>query len=277
MRMKSFYEYFKEKTWDLTENWYAELDKSKDGVYSTTDDSQITILKKQNHAFHEIFAELFNTESEAPTEAFDEWVTSIAKDPAHLSTPLDEIISEFLSVQEQYFDVVQNYIEESTTVLSHKEVNTLNRLISQSFRKIMSEFSRRNIEESNRMLKAQQEMIIELSTPVIKIKQDVAILPLVGDIDTHRAQVIFDKTLEQCNDMQIEELVIDLSGVAIIDTMVAAQIFQVIDGLKLIGTVASLSGIRPEIAQTAVQLGINFRNIKIYSSLAQAIHHTKTL
>lgn len=275
--MKSFYEYFKDKTWDLTENWYAELDKRKDGVYSTTDASQIAILKEQNHAFHEIFAEIFNTESDAPTEAFDEWVTSIAKDTAHLSTPLDEIISEFLSVQEQYFDVVQYYIEESTTMLSHKEVNTLNRVISQSFRKIMSEFSKRNIEESNRMLKAQQEMIVELSTPVIKIKQDVAILPLVGDIDTHRAQVIFDKTLEQCNNMQIEELVIDLSGVAIIDTMVAAQIFQVIDGLKLIGTIASLSGIRPEIAQTAVQLGINFRNIKIYSSLAQAIQHTKTL
>ncbi|NRG44983.1 STAS domain-containing protein [Bacillus sp. CRN 9] len=273
--MKTFYEFFKEKTWDLTEQWYASLDKNLDGVYGSTDQVQIENLKKQNYYFHEIFCELFNEQAEAVDEKFDQWLDATAKDPAHLNTPLDQIIGEFLSVQEKYYELVQDYIAYLGDKLSHKEVNTINRQISTSFNKLIREFSRRNIEESDRMLKAQQEMITELSSPVIKIKHDVAILPLVGDIDTHRAQVIFDKTLQQCNDIQIEELVIDLSGVAIIDTMVAAQIFQVIDGLKLIGTVASLSGIRPEIAQTAVQLGINFREVKIYTSLGQALQHTK--
>ncbi|MDV2583684.1 STAS domain-containing protein, partial [Alkalibacillus haloalkaliphilus] len=83
------------------------------------------------------------------------------------------------------------------------------------------------------LLQSQQEMITELSSPVILIKDQIAILPLVGDIDTYRAKIIFDKTLKQCNDLQVEHLVIDLSGVPIIDTMVANQIFHVISGLEL--------------------------------------------
>lgn len=75
----------------------------------------------------------------------------------------------------------------------------------------------------------------------------------------------------QCREQKSEKLFIDLSGIAIIDTVVAHQIFQVISGLKIIGIETALSGISPEIAQTAVQLGVNFKNIKVYNTLAQAM------
>ncbi|MDQ0273446.1 STAS domain-containing protein [Cytobacillus purgationiresistens] len=273
--MKNLYEFIKERTWSITEQWYADLDKSKDGVYGTTDYVQIQSLKNQNHEFHVIFCELFNADSSETEERFDNWLDAVARDQGHLNTPLDQIIGEFLTVQEQYYRLVQDYVISLDYTSTHDEVYQWNNLITASFSKLIREFSKRNIDESEKLLQAQQEMIVELSSPVIKIKQDVAILPLVGDIDTHRAQVIFDKTLSHCNEFQIEELVIDLSGVVIIDTMVAAQIFQVIDGLKLIGTVASLTGIRPEIAQTAVQLGINFSGVKVYATLEQALQNTK--
>ncbi|MFP3490379.1 STAS domain-containing protein, partial [Staphylococcus sp. SIMBA_130] len=83
-----------------------------------------------------------------------------------------------------------------------------------------------------------------------------ALLPLVGDIDSDRATAIFENTLEGCTTKRVDHLFIDLSGVYLVDTRVAQQIFQLITGLKLIGVTATLSGIRPEIAQTAVQLGI---------------------
>lgn len=135
----------------------------------------------------------------------------------------------------------------------------------------MIAFSVRNQELSEELLQAQKDMITELSSPVIHLNEQIALLPLIGEIDTHRAKVIFDQTLEQCVNTRVDSLLIDLSGVPVIDTMVANQIFSLIDGLKLIGTKASLSGIRPEIAQTAIQLGIDFTHIRIYSSISAAL------
>jgi rsbT co-antagonist protein RsbR len=114
-------------------------------------------------------------------------------------------------------------------------------------------------------------MIHELSSPVITIKKDIALLPLVGDIDTTRAKIILESTLQQCGDKRIAHLYIDLSGVVTVDTMVAHQIFQLIDALGLLGVKSTLSGIRPEVAQTAIQLGLSFENIRIKSNLAQAL------
>ncbi|WP_053070387.1 STAS domain-containing protein [Alkalihalobacillus pseudalcaliphilus] len=269
--MKSIYQFLKERTWDLTEEWYQSLDKTQDGVYSSTNPQQIQKLKEQNHQFHLNFIELFNKDSDDMSAAFDRWVDKIAKDQGHLNTPLDQTIGEFFKVQAQYIDLVQVYIDGLDEKPSHKDVNEWNQIITKSLNNVIQEYSKKNIIESEKLLRSQQEMILELSSPVIAIRNDIAILPLVGDIDTHRAQVIFDKTLSQCNELQVQNLVIDLSGVAIVDTMVASKIFQVIEGLKLIGTTASLSGIRPEIAQTAIQLGINFKSVDTYSSLAQAL------
>ncbi|QUG41769.1 STAS domain-containing protein [Psychrobacillus sp. INOP01] len=114
-------------------------------------------------------------------------------------------------------------------------------------------------------------MIIELSAPVIKLKSTTALLPLVGEIDTNRAKVILESTLKQCAKLQINHLYIDLLGVPVVDTMVAHQLFQMINALKLIGVSTSLSGVSPSIAQTTIQLGIDFKDIKTYSSIEQAM------
>ncbi|MDF4189845.1 RsbT co-antagonist RsbRB, partial [Ligilactobacillus salivarius] len=76
-----------------------------------------------------------------------------------------------------------------------------------------------------------------------------------------------------CAKRRVEHLLIDLSGVVVVDTMVAHQIFKLIEALNLIGVRSTLSGIRPEIAQTAVQLGIDFSNITIKTNLAQALNY----
>ncbi|WP_224428317.1 STAS domain-containing protein [Cytobacillus oceanisediminis] len=130
---------------------------------------------------------------------------------------------------------------------------------------------------SNRQLVAQQEMINELSSPVISLSNSRALLPLVGDIDTARAASILENTIKQCAEKKVSRLFIDLSGVVIIDTMVAHQIFQLINGLSLIGVKTTLSGIRPEIATTAIQLGLSFTDISIASTLSKAIEQDGNL
>ncbi|WP_409250570.1 STAS domain-containing protein [Bacillus sp. SCS-153A] len=112
---------------------------------------------------------------------------------------------------------------------------------------------------------------LELSIPVIKISETIGVLPLIGDIDTKRAQELMDKALTRGSELGLEHLVIDLSGVPIIDTMVANRIFKVVESLSLLGIEAILTGVRPEIAQTMVHLGIKISHIPVTSSLQAAM------
>nr|WP_251030358.1 STAS domain-containing protein [Bacillus sp. ISL-35] len=112
---------------------------------------------------------------------------------------------------------------------------------------------------------------LELSIPVIKISNQIGVLPIIGDIDTQRAQELMNKALMKSSELSLEHLIIDLSGVPIIDTMVADRIFKVVRALSLLGVNTILSGIRPEIAQTMVNLGVNVSDIPVTSSVHMAM------
>jgi rsbT co-antagonist protein RsbR len=122
-------------------------------------------------------------------------------------------------------------------------------------------------------MSAAEANALELSIPIIRVKEDIGVLPLIGDLDTRRAQELMNKALREGTKFNLSYFIIDLSGVPIIDTMVADQIFKVIDALMLTGIKSILTGIRPEIAQTIVHLGIdlNQKGITIFSSLHQAL------
>lgn len=115
------------------------------------------------------------------------------------------------------------------------------------------------------------EIFMETSSVKIPLSNRVGVLPLIGDIDSIRANCILDSTLTQSLKLGIQSLIIDLSGVPVMDTHVANQIFKVIASLRLVGMVATLSGISPVVAQTAVQLGIDFKDSPTFGSLKQAI------
>ncbi|WP_233434919.1 STAS domain-containing protein [Mesobacillus jeotgali] len=112
---------------------------------------------------------------------------------------------------------------------------------------------------------------LELSIPVIKISDKIGVLPIIGDIDTQRAQELMNKALMKSSEFSLEHLIIDLSGVPIIDTMVADRIFKVVRALSLLGIDTTLSGIRPEIAQTMVNLGVDVSGIIVTSNLQMAM------
>lgn len=114
---------------------------------------------------------------------------------------------------------------------------------------------------------------VELTIPIIQVTKEIGILPLIGDIDTNRAKGLMDQALLKGNHLHLKHLIIDLSGVAIIDTLVADRIFKVIAALKLTGIKTIVTGIRPEIAATMVQLKINMGNTPTYSSLHLAMKH----
>lgn len=116
-----------------------------------------------------------------------------------------------------------------------------------------------------------QNEILRLSVPVVPIYEGIAVLPLIGEMDPDRAKYLVEHALQESVDLKLEQLFLDLSGVPMIDTSVAQHIFQVVSSLKLIGVKTTLTGIRPELAQTMVSLGINFEDIKVSVSLKRAL------
>ncbi|MGV2941953.1 STAS domain-containing protein [Mesobacillus sp. LC4] len=262
------HEFFQEKTWALTEEWYDSLNKTDpSGVYSSTDPEVITTVKQQNHAFHLHFCNVFITDHTDFVKSMEKWVHEIAQDPEHLNTPIHYILREFFNTQEQYLKLFDQFSAENMEEFADKDLNEWRMTIIRTFKNIITWFAEEYHRYSTIKLQAQQETIKELSSPIITVGRKTAILPLIGVIDTERARVILENTLSQCSKKDIDILYIDLSGVMIVDTMVAQQIFHLINALNLIGVTSILSGIRPEVAQTAVQLGIDFKDIIIKANL----------
>jgi rsbT co-antagonist protein RsbR len=120
-------------------------------------------------------------------------------------------------------------------------------------------------------LQKAKSAFLELSVPVVPITKGIAILPLIGEVDTERATLLLEETLKKANELKLSHLLFDLSGVMVVDTMVAHQIFKIVDALGLLGVKTILIGIRPEVAQTMIQLGIDFSKITIKANLEQAL------
>lgn len=259
----------------MTENWYRSLDKSKAGVYGLTDPDKVATLKNQNHEFHLRFCAMFQKDQHEFREGFQDWIESIAMDDAHLDTPIVQVIEEFFRTQQQYLDEIGEYVLNHKEQISHEKFAEWSKAVVQTISKVIVEFTDKNSKAAEKRMNSQQQMIIEMSAPVILLADKIGVLPLIGEITPHRAEIMFEKALAQSSKHDLEKLFIDLSGVPLIDTMVAQQVFQLIKGLEIIGVRVALSGISPVIAQTAVQLGIKFIDIEVYNTIAQALKQNR--
>jgi len=119
----------------------------------------------------------------------------------------------------------------------------------------------------------QAEQLLELSTPVVKLWDGVVAVPLVGTLDSARAQVVMERLLQALVDTASPYAIIDITGVPAVDTQVAQHILKTVVAARLMGADCVISGIRPQIAQTIVALGIEFNDIVTKSSLADALAH----
>lgn len=136
-------------------------------------------------------------------------------------------------------------------------------------------YSSAYINSYQKKLSSARKEFLELSAPVVPVSDQIAVLPLVGEIELDRAQFILEKTLLSANRLRISTLIIDLSGVVKVDSIVAEQIVKIVMSLKLVGVKAVLTGIRPEIAIILVNLGINIQDLEIGGSLKQALEKMK--
>ncbi|MFD7746385.1 STAS domain-containing protein [Streptomyces sp. NPDC059698] len=123
------------------------------------------------------------------------------------------------------------------------------------------------------IISSQASQLMELSTPVVKLWDGVIAVPLVGTLDSARTQVVMEKLLQALVDTGSEQAIIDITGVPAVDTQVAQHLLKTVVAARLMGAECTVSGIRPQIAQTIVALGIEFGDIVTKGSLADALQH----
>ncbi|MEH7074343.1 STAS domain-containing protein [Neobacillus drentensis] len=126
-------------------------------------------------------------------------------------------------------------------------------------------------EDWQRTVSLQKIALQELSAPLLPIFENITIMPLVGTIDTERARLIMENLLQGVVKHHAQVVLIDITGVPVVDTMVAHHIIQASEAVRLVGAKCIIVGIRPEIAQTIVNLGINLTKVMTKNSLQKGI------
>jgi rsbT co-antagonist protein RsbR len=120
------------------------------------------------------------------------------------------------------------------------------------------------------IISRQQQELMELSTPVVQLWDNVVALPLIGTLDSERTQVVMENLLEKVVETGASIAIIDITGVPTVDTLVAQHLLKTVAAARLMGADCIISGIRPQIAQTIVHLGINLADIITKATLADA-------
>ena len=121
------------------------------------------------------------------------------------------------------------------------------------------------------VIKLQQMEMLELSTPVVKLWDGIIALPLIGTLDSSRTNMMMENLLQSIVDTGSGIAIVDITGVPTVDTLVAQYLLKTVAAARLMGAECIISGIRPQIAQTMVQLGVEFRDVVTKASLADAL------
>ena len=130
-----------------------------------------------------------------------------------------------------------------------------------------TEVSQKSREE---IIARQQQELLELSTPVVQLWEGVLALPLIGTLDSARTQVVMESLLQRIVDTGAAMAIIDITGVPMVDTLVAQHLLKTVAAARLMGADCIISGIRPQIAQTIIHLGVDLGNVTTKATLADA-------
>ncbi|MBL1099330.1 STAS domain-containing protein [Streptomyces coffeae] len=127
------------------------------------------------------------------------------------------------------------------------------------------------VEGREEIIRRQSQQLMELSTPVVRLWRQVLAVPLIGTLDTARTQVVMENLLQAIQDHEALVAIVDITGVPTVDTAVAQHLMQTVNAVRLMGADCVISGVRPSIAQTIAQLGIDLSAILTRATLADAL------
>ena len=121
------------------------------------------------------------------------------------------------------------------------------------------------------VISRQQQELLELSTPVVKIWEGILALPMIGTLDSARTQIVMESLLQRIVETEAQIAIIDITGVPTVDTLVAQHLLKTVTAIRLMGADCIISGVRPQIAQTIVHLGVDLQGVTTKANLADAL------
>ena len=179
-----------------------------------------------------------------------------------------QIAAFVLSLKPPLFDALRRaYADDGRQLID--EIIVASRLLDR-LALLTTEVFQRSREE---VIARQQEDMLELSTPVVKLWDGILAVPLIGTLDSRRTQVVMEALLQRIVEMGAEVAIIDITGVPTVDTLTAQHLIKTITAARLMGADCIISGIRPQIAQTIVHLGVDLAGVVTKASLADAFLH----
>lgn len=149
---------------------------------------------------------------------------------------------------------------------------SVNFLVEQlSYERNENESKQKELQEKLDLIQQQKKAIEELSTPIIKIWDQVLVLPLIGALDTRRSQMLTENLLTEIAITQSKITILDITGVPTVDSAVANHLLKTVGSVKLLGAQCVVTGIRPEVAQTIVHLGVDLTEVETLSNLSEGL------
>jgi rsbT co-antagonist protein RsbR len=121
------------------------------------------------------------------------------------------------------------------------------------------------------VINRQQREMLELSSPVVKLWEGIIALPMIGTLDSARTQVVMENLLQKVVETGAQIAILDITGVPTVDTLVAQHLLKTVTALRLMGAECIISGVRPQIAQTIVHLGVDLQGVTTKANLADAL------
>jgi rsbT co-antagonist protein RsbR len=209
-------------------------------------------------------SENLNIES-APWQPLREHLAEISKNRALQGFTPTETATFVLSVKKPLFDQSRDGKGSDPDALASELwattelIDSLALFTTESFLKTREEVIRR-----------QQEEMLDLSTPVVKLWDGILALPIIGTLDSARTQVVMETLLENIVKTNSQVAIIDITGVPTVDTVVAQHLLKTVTAARLMGADCIISGVRPQIAQTIVHLGINLLDVTTKATLSDA-------
>ena len=254
---------------ELLASWLKELKEAKTQHTELISEDE---LRHQSEELLSLFLRgclsgLEDTSTEAWSEMRD-FLSAISRNNATQGFSPSETATYIFSLKQPIFACLRQELSNEPDALLD-EIWTVSRLLDSLGLHSFEEYQRGREE----IIERQRQEMIEHSNPVMKIWEGILTVPLIGTLDSDRAQVIMENLLQKIVDTESSLVIIEISGVPTVDTEVAQYLFKTVSAAKLMGTECIISGIRPQIAQTMVQLGVAFDEVVTKTTLADALQY----
>lgn len=254
----------------LLNEWMAEQEKSSSGVMSATE------LRENSREFLELLQQAVAEDDSGDLEhgswrQMRSFLESLSSSRAKLGSRPSETAVFIFSLKQPLFQQIRNSSTDRELDLEAAWEVTL---LLDKLGLYTTEIYQRTRET---VIRQQQHEMLELSTPVVTLWTNVLALPIIGTLDSSRAQTVMESLLEKIVETGAEVAILDITGVPTVDTLTAQHLLKTVTAARLMGAECIISGIRPQIAQTIVQLGIDLGDVITKASLADAFREALTL